>query len=130
MPPLFQGRQVSAIDAALERGTVAGKKKARWKPVDVEFRGWLVARVEDTNNGNIEGIYFHCGQWLFYGVGRLADGKYVVHNVRDAELRRVAKAMIGQDEFRGELINEAWEHTTTKQGGASLPRRVLRKSKR
>jgi hypothetical protein len=92
-----------AVEAALERGRKTAPKKPRYEPVDVEWRGRLVARIRDTRSGEVEGVYYHAGSWLYYGLGRRGD-KVVSHAVRDAALKRMAKAMIGHDRFVPGLI--------------------------
>jgi hypothetical protein len=118
------------IVEALERGRAARNKKSKWEPVDVEFTGHLVARIEDTTNGNVEGIYYHVGQWLYYALGRAADGKVVVHRVPAGELRRIAKAMIGEENERGDLINAAAMWRRKKRETGKPTRRVKRKPRK
>lgn len=115
-----------AIDAAVLRGEEAAPKRSKWKPVGVENRGWLVARIEDTTNGNVEGIYAQQGTWYFYGVGQLSDGSYTSHTP-NAELRRIARAMLQPptDEEYDTLLRSA----APARGGDGPARRVRRKAR-
>jgi len=83
-------------EAALERGRAVSNKSG-WDPVSVAFRGRLVAecrRRDETERVYIQGgVQIHPGQ----------DAK----PVRDADLRRVVKAMIGGPlEERADLFRE------------------------
>lgn len=85
---------MSAVERAVARGESAQKKWSHWKPVGVDNPGWLTARIEDTRNGSVEGVFYAQGQWQWSGVHRTSNGEVRVYTVRDAEVKRIAKAMI------------------------------------
>jgi hypothetical protein len=96
----------SATDAALARGKAAAGR-SRWEPVGVEFRGRLTAVVRNTDRDEVEEVYHQSGQWIFRGVGRDRTGDVSVSVVRDAGLKRIAKAMLLRED--DDLYREAFE---------------------
>lgn len=122
---------MTAIAAALERGRAAAPKKGtKWEPVDVTYRGQLVAVLRNTETDQLEGVYRFKSQVLHHQLGRLADGTITVHGVRDRTLRKMADAMIGDDDERPALVAEAWERMKEKMAGQPKePRKVKRASR-
>lgn len=99
---------MTAVRDAIERGNSARGKKPKWEAVDVEYVGWLTARVKKIDTGQVEGVYIQQGSVLFTELG-WKDGKPKVHDVRDAELKRVVRAMLEPDnDLRDALIDETW----------------------
>jgi hypothetical protein len=97
---------LSELAAALERGRRAARSSKKWEPVGVDWHGRLIARVRNTQTGAVDGVIRQAGQWTFYALGRTSDGKVVAHVVRDSTLKRIAKAMIGENGEYPDLIRE------------------------
>jgi hypothetical protein len=114
-----------AVEAAVARGEAVTPKRSKWKPIGVENRGWLVARIQDTVSGHTEGVYVQQGTWFFYGVGQKPDGTYTSHSP-SAELRKIARAMLnpGTPDEYDTLLRTATRASRTSTGS----RRVRRKA--
>lgn len=118
---------MSAIEAALQRGREAAPKKGtKWEPVDVTYRGRLVAVLRNTETDNLERVYKFKGALLFEELGRLSDGTVTVHTVRDRTLRKMALAMLGTEDDKLELVGEGWERTKEKLGTSKPAKKVKR----
>lgn len=103
--------KTGAVAEAIARGEAAQGKRPKWKPVDVDNPGWLTARVEQIDTGQVEGVFYAQGIWQYRRLGYDAKGQARSYDVRDKELKRIAKAMIGQESinmpaWRKELIAE------------------------
>lgn len=124
---------MSAIDAAVERGKAAQGRKPKWEPVGVEYPGWLTALVERVDSGEVEGVFYAQGNWQFRRLGKDKDGKVKSYTVREKELKKIVKAMIGQgatdDEWRAELLEECAKIRGEKASGAGTKRRRRRRGK-
>lgn len=101
---------MSAIARAIKRGEDArNKKQSKWEPIGVTYPGWLTARFRKVEDGTTEGVFYAQGCWQLttLGLDKKTD-KVKSFDVRDRELKRMAKAMLQPDaEERDLLITEA-----------------------
>ena len=126
---------MTRIEEAISRGEKAQSKNPKWVPLGVHYPGWLTVQVRRIDSDEVEGVYFAQGKWQFHKLGRDKEGNVRSYDVRDRELKRIAKAMIGPNApDRDELLNECArvrrkrsEGTTKKQHG---PVKRARKKKR
>jgi hypothetical protein len=83
---------------AVEKGVAAGeraapKRKNHWKPLGYTYRGRLIAKIEDTTNGEVEKILYDAGDLIHRELGRGTDGD-VRRFTAKGGLKKIAKAML------------------------------------
>lgn len=123
---------MTALEEALEAGRAAQGKNPKWEPVGVDYPGWLTARVRRVGEDEVEGIFYAQGAYQFRKLGKDSEGKVKSYDVRERELKRVVKAMIGPDApHRGALIQECFEaRQAARNGEPEKPKKRRRRARR
>lgn len=121
---------MSAVERALERGREASTKRGRAtvEPHSITYPGRLVAYVS-KNGGEPEGVQIIAGTFLYYALAQDKEGRTYAPPVRDAETKRVVKAMIDppdEEEFY-DLIRETFgQRREAREAAAPSTKRVRR----